>query len=284
MDRDRQRNEPAPSQVKDTPPVHPPPDPANTSNEPKEDENPKSITTASTTITHVSAGHPPSPSQDKLVESKSLATLEHRGERMSMRHLDHALPPLPRSYEEAPLSVLRRGRTYDTIRGGPPPSNLDWIVPLDEKSVMRPKSIAERLAPTIENAKSHRQKFSKKAKQTGLTLNVAIALQVILGSLTTGLSVVATTGRQTAIQTTILGGLTTIIASYLARQRGSGEPEFSMMRVKDLDKFIRETEAYLLDHGHCSGPEYDQKIEYYRQAFEEILGNGTQDSKTTPPA
>ena len=34
-----------------------------------------------------------------------------------------------------------------------------------------------------------------------------------------------------------LGGLATLVASYMARARGSGEPELSITRVKDLEQF-----------------------------------------------
>lgn len=46
-----------------------------------------------------------------------------------------------------------------------------------------------------------------------------------------------------------VGGLTTIVASYLARVRGSGEPENSRIRTKELDHFIREVESTVLDRG-----------------------------------
>lgn len=45
-------------------------------------------------------------------------------------------------------------------------------------------------------ARECRDKFAKKARYTGYAQNAAIGLQVLLGSLTTGLSAVATTGRQ----------------------------------------------------------------------------------------
>jgi len=71
------------------------------------------------------------------------------------------------------------------------------------------------------------------------------------------------------------GGLTTLVASYLARARGSNEPELSISRVKDLDKFIREADAYILDYGHLTGDDHDEKINSFRQEFEELLGNGS---------
>jgi len=47
----------------------------------------------------------------------------------------------------------------------------------------------------------------------------------------------------------LLGGLSTIVASYLARARGSNEPELSITRVNDLEQFIRECRAFQMDFG-----------------------------------
>jgi len=125
----------------------------------------------------------------------------------------------------------------------------------------------------LEQAKEARDKYIWKAKLTGYALNVAIGFQVLLGSLTTAISA-ATSGRQTSIGVTILGGLATIVASYLASTRGSNEPELSIIRVKDLDQFIRECQAFILDSGHLDGNEYDDKVISFRSRFEELLGNG----------
>ena len=56
-------------------------------------------------------------------------------------------------------------------------------------------SVSARLSATLKDAQSERDKYADKAKFTGLALNVAIGLQVLLGSLTTGLSAVATQGK-----------------------------------------------------------------------------------------
>jgi len=74
-------------------------------------------------------------------------------------------------------------------------------------------------------------------------------------------------------QSIYLGGLSTIVASYLARSRGSNEPELSIARTKDLEQFIRECEAFKMDHGHVVGTEYDRELETFRRRFEELLGN-----------
>ena len=74
-------------------------------------------------------------------------------------------------------------------------------------------------------------------------------------------------------QVKLLGGFSTIVASYLARARGSNEPELSITRVKDLEQFIRECQAFQMDHGHCTGNEFDADLDGLRRRFEELLGN-----------
>lgn len=72
------------------------------------------------------------------------------------------------------------------------------------------------------------------------------------------------------------GGLSTIVASYLARARGSNEPELSIARCKDLEQFIRECLAFQMDSGHMvasAHPECDERLEDFRRRFEELLGN-----------
>lgn len=61
------------------------------------------------------------------------------------------------------------------------------------------------------------------------------------------------------------------MASYLARTRGSKEPELSLLRVRDLEQFIRELRAFQLDHGHVDSDEWDKEIGRFRQELEDIL-------------
>ena len=63
------------------------------------------------------------------------------------------------------------------------------------------------------------------------------------------------------------------MASYLARMRGSNEPELSLTRCKDLEQFIRECETFMLDFGHLTGGEHDAKLNGLRKRFEDILGS-----------
>jgi SMODS and SLOG-associating 2TM effector domain len=55
-------------------------------------------------------------------------------------------------------------------------------------------TVGERLQPTLDMAIIEKDKYAVKARMTGYALNTAIGLQVIIGSLITGLSAV-TTGK-----------------------------------------------------------------------------------------
>jgi len=196
------------------------------------------------------------------------------------------LPPLPIRLPEGVPTSIRRQRTTDTRMSAARRSNIDWIVPVDNsEKVPHALTVGERLAPTLAEAIAEKDKYAKKAQLTSYALNAAIGLQVLLGSLTTGLSAVAATGggKSAAVQTTILGGLSTMVASYLARARGSNEPELSITRVKDLEQFIRECNAFKMDHGHVVGSEFDEVLISKRRRFEELLGNANGERKLSPP-
>lgn len=98
-----------------------------------------------------------------------------------------------------------------------------------------------------------------------------------------------------------LGAISTILASYLAKVRGSGEPEFSTIRARELNTFLRDIEAFIMDHGPCFhfgflhfwaysrclvllrpghevGTEQDDKILMYRDRFESIIKTDGEDS------
>ncbi|KAI0317339.1 hypothetical protein OF83DRAFT_1045915, partial [Amylostereum chailletii] len=131
-------------------------------------------------------------------------------------------------------------------------------------------TVGERLQPTIEDATVARDKADARAKWTGLTLNIVIGLQVLLGALTTGLGAAL---HNASITISILGGASTLAASYLARARGSGEPEVSALRVQALEHFLREAKAFQLDRGHAVGNEYDAELEGFRRGLEGLLSN-----------
>ncbi|KAJ7262742.1 hypothetical protein B0H12DRAFT_1231166 [Mycena haematopus] len=190
------------------------------------------------------------------------------------------LPTLPAD-AQLPTTTTGPGSTYqprsprsDYHSNGAPrrQSELDWIIPVEPKREPRPKTLQDRLDPTLTHAKVERTRYEFKARMTGYALNTAIGLQVTLGALTTGLAAV-TSGRRTSIVTSVLGGLSTIVASYLARARGSNEPELSITRVKDLDQYIRECEIFILDYGHMTGDQHDPDLTKLRERYEELLGN-----------
>ncbi|KAL4071935.1 hypothetical protein V8B97DRAFT_1915489 [Scleroderma yunnanense] len=136
-------------------------------------------------------------------------------------------------------------------------------------------TVRYRIQETISEAEKERDFSAQKAKRTNFALNVAVGIQVMLGALLTGLSAV-TVGRQTYVITSILGGVSTLVASYLARSRGSSEPELSIGRVKDLDHFLRDCRAFRTDYGHAIADQHndlEQKVEELRHRFEELLGN-----------
>ncbi|KAF8131284.1 hypothetical protein K438DRAFT_1911971 [Mycena galopus ATCC 62051] len=180
------------------------------------------------------------------------------------------LPPkLPQDAQTAPIGSAPAPRLDYRNSGQRRQSELDWIVP---KRDLRQKTFQERIDPTLKHAKLEKDKCELKARMTAYALNIAIGIQVLLGALTTGLSA-ATSGRQTSIATAILGGIATLVASYLARARGSNEPELSTARVKDLEQYIRECEIFVLDYGHFTGNDYDSKLNILRDRYEELLGN-----------
>ena len=66
--------------------------------------------------------------------------------------------------------------------------------------------------------------------------------------------------------------MSTMVASYLARTRGTNEPESSIARVKDLEHFLREVRAFDLDHGGDID-EWSTEINYFRKKLQEMLGS-----------
>lgn len=133
------------------------------------------------------------------------------------------------------------------------------------------------------------------AKWIAYSINIAIALQICLGALTTALGAslsghsvrlaifvnIWTTGLTTHIQISIsiavLGSLATLVASYLARTRGSSEPENSLLREQALNNFIRRLESFILDKGMQGG--HDQVVENFRNELERLLNPSDPNAK-----
>lgn len=112
-------------------------------------------------------------------------------------HLDDAYMEDHPDPRRRPLSVHRGSRSRRRQSG------IDWIVPMSTAGTaggraptpMREKTVGERLHPTLSTAVAEKEKHAFNARVTGYTLNIAIGMQVLLGSLTTGLSVVVS-GRR----------------------------------------------------------------------------------------
>ncbi|KAH8981720.1 hypothetical protein EDB92DRAFT_2118045 [Lactarius akahatsu] len=131
-------------------------------------------------------------------------------------------------------------------------------------------TIGARLQPTVDIAEAVSKKAARKAYQTEWFLNCAIGLQVLIGALTTALGAVLS-GKNTSVAISVLGGAATFVASYLARMRSSSEPEASRLRAKNLNRFLREVQAFQLDHGREEDPTWDKQIDIFRSRLENIL-------------
>ena len=68
----------------------------------------------------------------------------------------------------------------------------------------REKTVAERLEPTLRHAIAEKNSYSTKARLTGYALNIAIGLQILLGTLTTSLSVILRGSSEVSIFRSIL--------------------------------------------------------------------------------
>ncbi|PBK63614.1 hypothetical protein ARMSODRAFT_942001 [Armillaria solidipes] len=162
---------------------------------------------------------------------------------------------------------MRRDRANRPVA---PVPVLDWIVP-HEPQAQVVKTATERLRPTIVLAEEARKMYAERAMMNGYAMNVAIGIQLLAGSLTTAISALVT-GREITIVLPILGAISTLTAAFPTRARGSNEPEQSLMVARDLEQFIRECKAFLVDFGSDTDKREVQRL---RNRFEEILRGAT---------
>ena len=85
------------------------------------------------------------------------------------------------------------------------------------------------------------------------------------------------THMQIRISVSVLGSLATLVASYLARTRGSSEPETSLLRKQALNNFIRRLRSFILDFGWQDG--HDQVVENFRNELERLLNPSDPNAK-----
>ena len=94
-----------------------------------------------------------------------------------------------------------------------------------------------------------------------------------LSALTSGIM----THTQIGISVAVLGSLATLVASYLARTRGTGEPETSLLREQALNNFIRRLRSFILDAGLQDG--HDRVVENFRNELERLLNPSDPNAK-----
>lgn len=61
-----------------------------------------------------------------------------------------------------------------------------------------------------------------------------------------------------------------MVASYLAKARGTNEPDLSKQHYKELEQFLRDVNAFILDHGDERGQEWNPKIVGFRDRLDDI--------------
>ncbi|TFY67537.1 hypothetical protein EVJ58_g1550, partial [Rhodofomes roseus] len=238
----------------------------------------------SPTEDHVFVQRPASQTRPRLESRRNLSSLSHAphasdggapitypartlsyNEHRRHRSLRADRPERPSSAASVPAGVgpdrysagLSRALTLDYVVPTVDPEKKGSEMGLSNTSEGE-RTVKQRLMRTLEHAQKERDASKRKAMMSSYALNICIGIQIILGAITTGVAAASTTSRtSTSVGIPILGGLSTLSASYLARARGSGEPELSIVRQHDLDHFIRDTEAFLLDRGHLIGPQYD---------------------------
>ncbi|KAK0218754.1 hypothetical protein IW262DRAFT_1483193 [Armillaria fumosa] len=156
-----------------------------------------------------------------------------------------------RSANSSNILQMRHDRANRPLAPAP---TLDWIVlqatafsSSDQLAHLKQtdrhtqvKTAAERLRPTIVMSEEARKMYAERAMMNGYAMNVAIGIQLLVSSLTTAISALVT-GREITIVLPIL--------AFLTKARGSTEPEQSLMAARDLEQFIRECKAFLVDFG-----------------------------------
>lgn len=147
---------------------------------------------------------------------------------------------------------------------------LNWIVPV--QNGMPPekrRTVGERLESTLVVAKEEQAKYGQRAKLAGMAVNGAMFAQIIINALITGLSA-STSNRNAQIGVSALGAIGTIVASFLVRVRGTREPERSVTHSQNLEKFIRELAAFILDEGLSRDRKWDSDVQRFRLEFDKL--------------
>ncbi|TDL16776.1 hypothetical protein BD410DRAFT_730914, partial [Rickenella mellea] len=129
------------------------------------------------------------------------------------------------------------------------------------------KTVKERLRVTIDHAKHEAKKFSLRGSAFCYLRDIALGLQILTSALITALSAVGVSGDR---KVSGISAVATVVASYLARIRGTGEPYLSYSRSDNLQSFVRQCESFVDDHG--DEIDYSCEIDGFRKRLEELVG------------
>ncbi|KAK0447381.1 uncharacterized protein EV420DRAFT_1276252, partial [Desarmillaria tabescens] len=133
------------------------------------------------------------------------------------------------------------------------------------------RTVKDRVLPTLIAAEEERRKFAERAMMKGYTMNVAIGIQLLVGSLTTAISTLVT-GREVRAKFVLrCSAISTLAAAFLTKARGSNEPEQSLMVARDLEQFIRECKALLVACESSTEDIHKREVQRLRNRFKEIL-------------
>ncbi|KAH9974911.1 hypothetical protein BGW80DRAFT_122681 [Lactifluus volemus] len=206
--------------------------------------------------TFLSTSLHPKESSSRIFHSHSIAH--------PFRHRGRSLPPT-----RLPLSLPGATKRSSTVHFESLGVNSSPVTDL-HLGRFPSGTVGARLDPTLVEALILRDQALRKASWITYSINIAIALQVLLGAISITLDTIVRK-KDAEIPDAVLSGCSTIIASYLAYMRGSSEPEYSYLRQQTLTNFIRKLEGFILDHGTESGYDHDDTVETFREEFERLL-------------
>ncbi|KAI9435136.1 hypothetical protein H4582DRAFT_2080055 [Lactarius indigo] len=188
----------------------------------------------------------------------------------SSYHVRHSAPPVQRL--DLPGSGIFRHQP--ATHPGEFESRDEWHparVMSPSQSATFPGSVGARLNPTLDEALKVRNSASLQAKWTMYSINIAIALQVLLGALTTALGA-SLHGNSVASR------LLSRLILHVPGARASLKAR--CFASKRLATFIRNLRAFILDKGTEKG--HDQAVEKFRKEFERLLNASDPNAKRPP--
>jgi len=130
-------------------------------------------------------------------------------------------------------------------------------------------TVKERLNDTLMAADAEQKKYAKRAFLAAWAINIATFAQIASNAIITGLSA-STSNRHAQLGVSAMGAINTVISSFLVRVRGTNEPARSKTHAENLEKYIRELNAFILDEGKSRDRKWDNKIWEFRREFDRL--------------